>query len=75
MPIYEYECENCGKIFEVFQKIGDEPIKECKFCGGKVHKVISRPSVFVKGEGAKKEEEGEKKIKPLAERLAEEKLK
>lgn len=29
MPTYEYECEKCGKIFEAFQSMRDEPFREC----------------------------------------------
>ncbi len=34
MPIYEYECSKCGKAFEVFQRITEDPLTKCKFCGG-----------------------------------------
>ncbi len=34
MPTYEYECEACGKEFELFQSMRDEPIKDCPDCGG-----------------------------------------
>lgn len=29
MPTYEYECEKCGKNFEAFQSMRDEPFREC----------------------------------------------
>ena len=29
MPTYEYECEKCGKSFEAFQSMRDEPFREC----------------------------------------------
>lgn len=29
MPTYEYSCEKCGKNFEVFQSMRDEPFREC----------------------------------------------
>ena len=34
MPIYEYECKKCGKIFEVYQRLSEkgEDIK-CPVCG------------------------------------------
>ena len=40
MPTYEYRCLNCGKKFEVFQKINDSPLEECIFCRGKVKRLI-----------------------------------
>jgi len=52
MPIYEYGCENCGKIDEVLQSLSEEPLKECRFCGSSsVRKLISRSSFHLKGSG------------------------
>ncbi len=51
MPIYEYQCLKCGEIFEAFQKITDEPLTQCKFCKGKVEKLISQSSFQLKGTG------------------------
>ena len=51
MPIYEYQCAECNKIFEAFQKITDEPLSECKFCKGKVERLISHTSFQFKGGG------------------------
>ena len=51
MPIYEYECSKCHKNFEVFQKITEEPITKCKFCNGKVNRLISQCSFQLKGSG------------------------
>ena len=51
MPIYEYQCAQCGEIFEAFQRITDEPLSQCKFCKGKVEKLISHSSFQLKGSG------------------------
>ena len=51
MPIYEYQCSKCGEVFEAFQKITDEPLSQCKFCQGKVEKLISQSSFQLKGSG------------------------
>ena len=51
MPIYEYQCSKCGEVFEAFQKITDEPLSKCKFCQGKVEKLISQSSFQLKGTG------------------------
>ena len=51
MPIYEYQCSKCGEIFEAFQKISDAPLTECRFCQGKVEKLISQSSFQLKGSG------------------------
>ena len=29
MPNYDYSCEKCGKTFEAFQSMRDEPYREC----------------------------------------------
>ncbi len=29
MPTYEYHCETCGKNFDVFQSMRDQPLTEC----------------------------------------------
>ena len=51
MPIYEYECTNCGEIEEVFQKFSDKPLKKCRYCSGKLHKLISQSTFHLKGTG------------------------
>jgi putative FmdB family regulatory protein len=51
MPIYEYECENCGKIEEALQKISDKPLRKCGHCSGKLHRLISQSSFHLKGTG------------------------
>ena len=51
MPIYEYKCTKCGKEFEVFQGITDPEVTTCKFCEGRVHKLVSLSSFHLKGSG------------------------
>ena len=52
MPTYEYKCKSCGKIFDVFQKITDDPIKTCPYCGGEVYRLISGGTgIIFKGNG------------------------
>ncbi len=34
MPIYEYRCNDCGRNFEVFQRMADDPVTVCEECGG-----------------------------------------
>lgn len=51
MPIYEYECDTCGK-FEKLQKITEAGLTECPTCGGQVHRVISKNvGIVFKGSG------------------------
>ena len=51
MPIYEYQCKDCGKVFEKFQKITEQPLKECRNCKGTVERLISNCSFHLKGTG------------------------
>ncbi|HLH78256.1 MAG TPA: zinc ribbon domain-containing protein [Candidatus Binataceae bacterium] len=50
MPIYEYQCERCG-VFEVTQRITEDPLKRCPTCKGRVHRLISNTSFMLKGTG------------------------
>lgn len=52
MPLYEYECDACGRRFEVIQKFSDPPLEVCKDCGkGPVRKLLSSPAIQFKGSG------------------------
>lgn len=33
MPIYEYQCQDCGHNMEALQKIADAPLVDCPACG------------------------------------------
>jgi putative FmdB family regulatory protein len=50
MPIYEYRCEN-GHLFEVMQKITDDPVTKCEICGAPVQRVFHPIAVHFKGSG------------------------
>jgi putative FmdB family regulatory protein len=51
MPIYEYQCDSCGDVFEVRQKFADEPLTTHDKCGGAVHRLLSAPALQFKGSG------------------------
>lgn len=52
MPIYEYQCQNCGQYVELLQKVSDAPIKRCEACGkNTMNKLVSSPSFQLKGDG------------------------
>jgi putative FmdB family regulatory protein len=52
MPLYEYECESCGKRFEKIQKFSDPLVDVCPDCGkGPVKKLLSSPAIQFKGSG------------------------
>ena len=50
MPIYEYKCDN-GHVFDVIQKMVDEPLTECQECGAPAVRVLHSPAVHFKGSG------------------------
>jgi len=50
MPIYEYKCDN-GHVFEVIQKMSDEPLRECQECGAPASRVLTPPAIHFKGSG------------------------
>jgi putative FmdB family regulatory protein len=51
MPIYEYECIDCGGHVEALQRFSDKPLKKCKSCSGKLQRLISQSSFHLKGTG------------------------
>jgi putative FmdB family regulatory protein len=51
MPIYAYECKECGVRFERRQSFSDEPVKICPECGGEVHRLIQPAGIIFKGSG------------------------
>ena len=51
MPIYEYECQSCGRRTEMLQRMADPPLTVCENCGGELKKLISSPAFQFKGSG------------------------
>ncbi len=51
MPLYEYQCEDCGVRFEYRQSINDEALEICPECGGGVHRLIHPVGIIFKGSG------------------------
>ena len=52
MPIYEYQCQDCGESLEILQKISDEPAKDCPACGkSALKKKVSAAAFRLKGGG------------------------
>ncbi len=51
MPLYEYHCSKCDKIFEVIRKFSDPPLAEHEDCGGPVERLLSAPAFQLKGTG------------------------
>ena len=51
MPIYEYECSECGRVHEALQKMSERPLTECPHCRGKLQKLVSHSTFHLKGSG------------------------
>ncbi|HPF40907.1 MAG TPA: zinc ribbon domain-containing protein [Phycisphaerae bacterium] len=56
MPTYEYQCDECGSVFDVFQSIKAQPLRkaDCETCGEKtkVRRLIGTGgAVIFKGSG------------------------
>ena len=52
MPTYDYECQKCKHVFEVFQSMSDKLIEKCPRCKGKVKRLISAGAgIIFKGSG------------------------
>lgn len=52
MPIYEYQCDTCGKRSELLQKISEPPASECPECGGVgLRRLVSASAFHLKGSG------------------------
>ena len=51
MPLYEYQCDACGRRFERIQKFSDPLETVCPTCGGAVRKLLSSPAIQFKGSG------------------------
>lgn len=51
MPLYEYKCRSCGKVFEIRAKFSDPPLMTHAECGGEVERLASAPAFHLKGTG------------------------
>ena len=51
MPIYSYKCENCGRIFDKFQKVGGDGNIKCIFCDSNTNRLFSPGGIIFKGSG------------------------
>ena len=56
MPIYEYECRNCGHRVEVLHGVNDHGPTACEQCGGAMRKLFSTPAIVFKGSGFAKKD-------------------
>jgi putative FmdB family regulatory protein len=51
MPLYEYECKECGRRTEKIQKFSDPELTVCPHCGGQLERTLTAPAAHFKGGG------------------------
>jgi len=51
MPLYEYQCQECGLRFERRQHFNDKPVQVCPDCQGHVVRLIQPAGIIFKGSG------------------------
>ncbi|MFP6874561.1 MAG: FmdB family zinc ribbon protein [Verrucomicrobiales bacterium] len=54
MPNYDYQCEKCGNLFEVFQSMNDKKLTKCPdgSCSGRVQRLLGTGAgIIFKGSG------------------------
>lgn len=51
MPTYEYQCTDCGREFEVRQRISEPALTQCETCGGALKRLLSAAPFILKGAG------------------------
>jgi putative FmdB family regulatory protein len=51
VPTYEYQCDQCQRTFEVWQRITADPLSQCEACGGTLRRLLSPAPFILKGEG------------------------
>ncbi len=80
MPIYEYQCDQCKKVFEIFHRIDEDCKISCPKCLGAARKLISASNFVLKGSGfyvndypSKSRQEAKKKEKDGGEKGSTEK--
>ena len=66
MPTYEYRCRACGHVFDIVQKMSEDPLTVCPECGGELRKVFAPPAIAFKGSGFYATDHGKKKLRSRA---------
>lgn len=51
MPAYDYQCEACGRTYEVRQRISAPPLTACQFCRGPIRRLLASAPFILKGSG------------------------
>ena len=62
MPIFDYQCEACGHVFDTLQKLGAEALTDCPECSKPaLKKLLSAPAFHLKGKGWRNSDDTPKK--------------
>ncbi len=51
MPLYEYQCQECGQRYERLEHVSAMHDGTCPQCGGNAHRLIGAPALQFKGSG------------------------
>ena len=51
MPLYEYECQKCGRRTEKIENVDGPHLRKCPHCGGRVERLVTAPAIQFKGAG------------------------
>lgn len=51
MPLYDYECNSCKKVFEALAKADNSDAPVCESCGGSTRRLVSRATYHKFPEG------------------------
>ncbi len=51
MPLYDYECPECGLVFEVKQSFDDEAVADCPQCQSASRRMFTPVPIIFKGSG------------------------
>lgn len=51
MPTYQYRCQDCDVLHEVFQSFTDDALTICPSCDGALRKLYNSVGVVFKGTG------------------------
>jgi len=51
VPLYEYQCEKCGRRTEKIENLSGPHLRKCPHCGGKVERMLTAPAIQFKGSG------------------------
>jgi len=51
VPKYDYQCDDCKRIYEVSQRISEAPLTACQYCGGHIRRLLAAAPFILKGGG------------------------